>query len=144
MEGYAKLYNDIKTYLQQSEFVNVVTEGLGDEIDLSKQTIFPLSHLVINNADFQNNAVQFQFDLYCMDIVDISDSGVDNKHDVLNTQYNVLLRMYEDLRRGNLWTDNQVEVVTMNIESFEQAYENYLAGWKANIVLLIPNHMTIC
>ena len=143
MEGYAKLYNDLKTYLEANNFVNVVTEGLGDEIDLSKQTIFPLAHIVINNADFQLNAVQFQLDLYCMDIVDISDSGVDNRHNVFNTQYNVMLRLYEDLRRGSLWGD-KIEIVTMNIESFEQAYENYLAGWRANIVVLIPNHMTIC
>ncbi len=142
-EGYALVYTKLKETLNNNPLVNLVSEGLTDEIDLKKQTIFPLAHIVINSATFIDNAVEFQIDLYCMDIVDISDDGVDNKIDVMNTQYNILLRLYEDLRRGNLW-DDKLEISTMNITAFEQAYENYLAGWSASISVLIPNHMTIC
>ncbi len=142
-EGYALVYTKLKETLNNNPLVNLVSEGLTDEIDLKKQTIFPLAHIVINSATFIDNAVEFQIDLYCMDIVDISDDGVDNKIDVMNTQYNILLRLYEDLRRGNLW-DDKLEISTMNITAFEQAYENYLAGWSASINVLIPNHMTIC
>jgi len=142
-EGYALVYTKLKETLNNNPLVNLVTEGLTDEIDLGKQTIFPLAHIVINSASFQDNSVSFSLDIYCMDIVDISDDGVDNKIDVMNTQYNILLRLYEDLRRGNLW-DEKLEIVSMDITAFEQAYENYLAGWSASISVLIPNHMTIC
>ena len=143
MEGYSLVYHKLKETLEANVLVNLVTEGLGDEIDLSKQTIFPLSHIIISSAVPQGNSVQFSVEIYCMDIVDISDNGVNNRHSVLNTQYNILLRLYEDLRRGDLW-DDKLEIVSMNLDSFEQAYENYLAGWRASITLLIPNHMTIC
>lgn len=142
-EGYALVYTKLKETLNNNPLVNLVSEGLTDEIDLGKQTIFPLAHIVINSATFIDNAVEFQIDIYCMDIVDISDDGVDNKIDVMNTQYNILLRLYEDLRRGNLW-DDKLEISSMNVTAFEQAYENYLAGWSASISVLIPNHMTIC
>lgn len=142
-EGYALVYTKLKETLNNNPLVNLVSEGLTDEIDLGKQTIFPLAHIVINSATFIDNAVEFQIDIYCMDIVDISDDGVDNKIDVMNTQYNILLRLYEDLRRGNLW-DEKLEISSMNVTAFEQAYENYLAGWSASISVLIPNHMTIC
>ena len=142
-EGYALVYTKLKETLNNNPLVNLVSEGLTDEIDLGKQTIFPLAHIVINSATFIDNAVEFQIDLYCMDIVDISDDGVDNKIDVMNTQYNILLRLYEDLRRGNLW-DEKLEISSMSVTAFEQAYENYLAGWSASISVLIPNHMTIC
>ena len=142
-EGYALVYTKLKETLNNNPLVNLVTEGLTDEIDLGKQTIFPLAHIVISSASFQDNAVSFSLDIYCMDIVDISDDGVDNKIDVMNTQYNILLRLYEDLRRGNLW-DEKLEISSMDITAFEQAYENYLAGWSASISVLIPNHMTIC
>lgn len=143
MEGYSLVYNKIKETLEAMPFVSVVTEGLGDEIDLGKQTIFPLSHMVFVNASPQDNNVQFQLDIYCMDIVDISDNGENNRRDVYNTQYNVLLRLFEDLRRGSLW-DDKLEIVSMDMTPFEQAYENYVAGWRATVTLLIPNHMTIC
>ena len=142
-EGYALLYTKLIDNLSNNPLVNLVTEGLTDEIDLGKQTIFPLAHVVINSATFQNNAVSFQVDIYCMDIVDISDDGIDNKKDVMNTQYNILLRLYEYLRRGTLWNDD-IEIESMSVTAFEQAYENYLAGWSASLSILVPNHMTIC
>ena len=117
-EGYALVYTKLKETLNNNPLVNLVSEGLTDEIDLGKQTIFPLAHIVINSATFIDNAVEFQIDLYCMDIVDISDDGVDNKIDVMNTQYNILLRLYEDLRRGNLW-DEKLEISSMSVTAFE-------------------------
>ena len=143
MEGYSLLYNKLFEALDSMPFVNIVTEGLSDEIDLSKQTIFPLAHIVINTATPIDNAVTFNVTIYAMDIVDISDDGRNNKVDVMNTQYNVLLRLSEQLRRGNLWSD-KIEVETFSMIAFEQAYENFLAGWQSNMKLVIPNHMTIC
>ena len=143
MEGYSLLYNKLFEALDSMPFVNIVTEGLSDEIDLSKQTIFPLAHIVINTATPIDNAVTFNVTIYAMDIVDISDDGRNNKVDVMNTQYNVLLRLYEQLRRGNLWSD-KIEVETFSMIAFEQAYENFFDGWQSNMKLVIPNHMTIC
>jgi hypothetical protein len=144
MEGYNLLRDTIISELESIPFVNVVTDGLGDEIDLSKQTIFPLAHLVILSAQPSGNAVTCNFELYCLDIVDISDNGTtDNKHDVLNTQYNVGLRMYESLRRGHLW-EEKLEVSSWSMDLIEQAYENFLAGWKISASVLIPNHMSKC
>ena len=142
-EGYSLVYNTIKDTLEANPLVNKFGEGMGDEIDLSKQTLFPLSYMVMETATPDGNAVQFTFTLYAMDIVDISDSGINNKHSVMNTQYNVLLRLYEDLRRGDLW-DKKVQLVGFNMQAFEQAYSNLLAGWSASITLYVPNHMTIC
>ena len=142
-EGYSFLYNTVKATLEADPFVNSFGEGMGDEIDLSKQTIFPLHYMVIGGATPDNNAVQFTFTLYAMDVVDISESGVNNKHEVLNTQYNVLLRFYEEMRRGDLW-DNKLQIISFTMTAFEQAYANYLAGWSASVTVYIPNHMTIC
>lgn len=142
-EGYSLVYNTIKDYLEANPFVNEFGEGMGDEIDLSKQTIFPLSYAIFESATPDENAVQFTFTLYAMDIVDISDSGINNKHDVMNTQYNVLLRLYEDLRRGALY-DQKIQLVSFNMQAFEQRFANLLAGWSAQITLYVPNHMTIC
>ena len=142
-EGYSLVYNTIKEHMENNPLVNEFGEGMGDEIDLSKQTIFPLNYMVMETATPDGNAVQFTFTLYAMDIVDISDDGVNNKHSVMNTQYNVLLRLYEELRRGDLW-DNKIQLVGFHMQAFEQSYSNLLAGWSASISLYVPNHMTIC
>ena len=41
-EGYSLVYNTIKEHMENNPLVNEFGEGMGDEIDLSKQTIFPL------------------------------------------------------------------------------------------------------
>lgn len=143
MTGYYLVLDSLMAELDSSPFVSIVTEGLGDEIDLSKQTIFPLAHVNILSATPTDNIVDFSVDVYSMDIVDFSDNGKDNKVEVLNTQYNVILRLYESLRRGNLW-DQGVQVSSINIEFFEQAYDNYLAGARGSFTVTVPNHMSIC
>lgn len=143
MTGYYLVLDQLMAELKSYPFVNNVTEGLGDEIDLSKQTIFPLSHVNILSANPIDNIVEFSIDVYAMDIVDISDTDLDNKIEVLNTQYNVLLRLYESLRRGDLW-DRGIQLTSMNIEFFEQAYENYIAGCRGTLTIAVPNHMSIC
>lgn len=142
-DGYSFLYNNVKDHFNNDPFVNVFAEGQGDEIDLSKQTIFPLSYMTIETASPDENAVQITFNIYAMDIIDIKDDANDNKHDVMNTQYNVLLRFYEMLRRGGLY-DKKMQLVSMSMNAFEQRFANYLAGWSASVTVYIPNHMTIC
>lgn len=143
MTGYFLVLDKLTEELNSSPFVSIVTEGLGDEIDLSKQTIFPLSHINIISATPIDNIVEFNVDVYAMDIVDFSDNDIDNKIEVLNTMYNVILRLYESLRRGDLW-DSGLNEVSVSIEFFEQAYENYLAGARGSFIIQIPNHMSIC
>ena len=53
------LINKIKEALLEEPFVNTATDGNIFDVDLSKQTIFPLSHIMINNATHQGNVISF-------------------------------------------------------------------------------------
>ena len=86
-----------------------------------------------------------------MDIVDISKdetedifTGNDNELDVLNTHLAVLNRMYEFLRRGDLYDDKFQVTGNPTCEPFIDRFENKLAGWTMTFDVLIPNDMTIC
>jgi hypothetical protein len=46
-----RIIKEIKDVLLAEPFVNTVTEGDIFEIDLNKQTIFPLSHIIINQCN---------------------------------------------------------------------------------------------
>ena len=93
MVGFYSVIDNIKAELIASPFVNTVTEGSIFEVDLNKQTIFPLSHIMVNNVSIEQNVMRFNISVIAMDIVDISKSettdvfkGNDNEQDVLNTQ----------------------------------------------------------
>lgn len=151
MQGFYNITTTIREQLELDPFCKTVTYGDPYRVDLKKQTIFPLSHLVVNNATLENNVWRFNLSLMCMDIVDISkeeveDSfvGNDNEQDVLNTQLAVINRLLEVLRRGDVRTDLYHLDGNPTCEPFTERFENYLAGWVCTFDVLVPNQMTKC
>lgn len=150
MKGYYYVLDKLKTELESIPMVNTITQGSLDDIDNYKSTIFPLSHIVINNVSPENNILRFNVTIIAMDIVDFNKDetsdiflGNDNEIDVLNTQLTILVRMYEVLRRGELNDFLEVDGFP-SMEPFTERFENYLAGWTMTLDILIPNEMSIC
>ena len=151
MKGFYNLIDTIKTELETIPFVNTVSQGDIYEVDLAKQTIFPLSHIIVNNANFEDKIIRFNVSLICMDIVDINNEdsttvyiGNDNVQDVLNQQLIVCQRVYESAKRGNLYnTFFQVDGIA-SCEPFTERFENFLAGWTMTFDVIVQNEMSIC
>jgi len=136
------IINLIKTALLQEPFCNTVTEGDIFEVDLNKQTIFPLSHIILNNATHQGNVIQFNITILAMDIINQKDDS--NKVDIWNTQMLLLTRLMDRLNRGDLRTNNFELTGNPTFEPFTERFENDLAGWALTFDLLVRNGMTIC
>lgn len=151
MTGFYNLTQKLKDALLAEPFVNTVTEGSLDDIDLSKQTIFPLSHIIVNNVNIVNNVITFNVSILSMDIVDESKLettdnfvGNDNEQDVLNTQLAVITRVGSLLQRGTLYKDKYQVEGGIGCEPFVDRFENKLAGWAATFDVVIQNEMTTC
>jgi len=156
MEGnFYNITEKIRKQLQEDQFVNTVTYGDIFQVDLSKQTIFPLSHFQVVSATMQQNVWNFNISLLVMDILDKpkeyreSDDksifrGNNNEQDVWNTQLAVANRLLELLYRGDLYVDKFQLDGQPICEPFTDRFENELAGWEVSFNVLIPNDMTIC
>jgi len=150
MSTFYEITTKIKDQLQLDKFVNTVTMGDIFKVDLNKQTIFPLSHIIINNVSYQGAVLVYNVSILSMDIVDESKDkvtdifvGNDNEQDVLNTQMMVANRFIEVLRRGTLRNDFEL-IGNPNIEFFTERFENKLAGVTTTFDMAIANTMTIC
>jgi len=151
MKGFYQVTETIKEALLSDVNVNTVTTGDITRIDLGKQTMFPLSHLVINNVGNEDNVLRFSLSVLAMDIVDISKEevvdifvGNNNEQDVLNTQLAVLNKLVQVLRGGSLHQDLYQLDGTPNFEPFYDRFENEVAGWALTFDVLIPNDIEIC
>jgi len=151
MKGFYNVTEQLKTALAAEPFVNTVTFGSLDDVDLNKQTIFPLSHIIVNNTTVGTKTLTFNISILSMDIVDISKEattdifvGNDNEQDVLNTQLGLLTRIINILQRGDLYTNLYQIEGDVNCEPFVDRFENKLAGWTATFDVLVQNDMTIC
>ena len=151
IRGFYLLTDTIKDTLLDDVNVNTVTTGDLTEVDLSKQTIFPLSHMIVNSVTSSENTLTFNISILSMDIVDQSKEietdifvGNDNEQDVLNTQLGVLDRLMALLQRGDLYTEKYQVDADVTCEPFVDRFENKLAGWVATFDVQIQNDMTIC
>lgn len=149
--NYFDIIDKLKTHFTNDPLVNTVSQGDLFDVDLAKQTIFPLVHIIVNQASFEGNVVRYNISILAMDIVDISKEpdanrfdGNDNELFILNTQLQILARAYELLLRGDLYTDAFQVDGNPTCEPFTDRFENILAGWTMTLDVLIPNGMTIC
>ncbi len=151
MKGFYEVTDKLKTLLNAEPFVNTVTYGSIDDVDLDKQSIFPLSHIIVNNAVVGTKTTTFSISVLAMDIVDISNDevtdtfvGNDNEQDVLNTQLALLTRVINELQRGDSYTDKYQVQEDVTCEPFIDRFENKLAGWTATFSVMAVNDMTVC
>tara|TARA_R110000772_G_scaffold79900_4_gene170892 strand:+ start:67 stop:519 length:453 start_codon:yes stop_codon:yes gene_type:complete len=150
MSTFYKITTDFKDQLQLDTFVNTVSMGDIFKVDLNKQTIFPLSHIIVNNASYQGNVWNYNVSILCMDIVDESKEkttdiflGNDNEQDVLNTQMMVVNRFLEVLSRGAL--ANTYDLIgNPSLEFFTERFENKIAGVTVSFDVQMQNTMTKC
>lgn len=152
MKGFYEISQAIKNQLDADAFVNTVTIGDIFKIDLNKQTIFPLSHIMINSANYNGKTFNYNVSVLCMDIVDESKEattdlfrGNDNEQDVLHTQEMVARRLLEMLNRGDLYDDGfELSNGSASIEYFVDRFENKIAGVTMTFDVMTFNDMTIC
>lgn len=149
--AFYTILDTIKDKLLDDINVNTVTTGDITEIDLSKQTIFPLSHIIINSVTPQDQVLNFNITIMSMDIVDINKenktdifTGNNNEHDVLNSQLAVLNTLIVLLRGGTLYRDRYQLDGDPSCEPFYERFENQLAGWACTMNILIENNVSNC
>lgn len=151
MIGFYTAIDKLKTHFDGDALVNSVSEGDIFQVDLAKQTIFPLVHIMVNSCSFETNVLRFNISLIAMDLVDISKNentnvylGNDNTQDALNSTLAILNRAYDIMLHGSLAYDLFQIDGNPNCEPFTERFENLLSGWTMTFDVLVPNEMTIC
>jgi len=149
--NYFDIIDKLKSHFESDPMINTVTQGDIFDIDLNKMTIFPLCHIIVNTATFEENVIRYNISILAMDITDTSKKESPNKFDgndnelwVLNSMLAVQNRCYELLRRGTLYTEKFQIDGNPSCEPFTERFENKLGGFTMTFDVLIPNDMTIC
>lgn len=151
MTGYYTLVKALKDHFDSDALVNTVTNGDIFDIDIAKQTIFPLAHTMVTQAQFESNIQRFSVTIFVMDIVDsvkVEDDTKwetkDNTNDALNSTLQILNRAYQMLLHGDLHDLNYHVENVPTCEPFSERFENSLVGWAMTLDIICPNDMTIC
>ena len=152
MLAFMKDKNELESKEIKNKFnCNTVSTGDIYDVNLNKQDIFPLAHIIVNNVLQQEQTLTFNISIIAMDIVDQSKTetfdrfkGNNNEQDILNTQLSVLNKVIQVLRMGTLHQDKYQLDGSVNCEPFYDRFENQLAGWTATMDIMIYNDIKIC
>ena len=151
VRGYYQLTSTIEDQLLLDVNNNTVSIGDISDVNLNKQDIFPLAHIIVNSVSVEEQVLRFSITVLACDIVDQTKdrttdrfTGNTNEQDILNTQLAVLNRLIQRLRMGTLHQDMYQLEGNPSLEPFMDRFENQLAGWSASMDILIYNDIYIC
>jgi hypothetical protein len=149
--GFYVITDLIENLLIADEYINTVTYGDISDVDLNKQTIFPLGHLIVNNITSAEQTLTFNVSILSMDIVNVEKKattnwfrGNTNEQDVLNAQFKVLNKLIQKIRIGSLYREGYQVLGDVSFEPFTDRFENLLAGWAATFDIMINNDQQVC
>ena len=151
VRGFYQIIETLRDQLLDDQNVNTVTTGDISDVNLQKVDIFPLAHIIVNNATLGEQTITFNISILAMDIVDRNKRtgedvflGQNNLQDILNTQLAVLNKAIQILRKGDLYGDKYQLQADPNCEPFYDRFDNELAGWTATMDIAIYNDINIC
>ena len=149
--GFYLVVEEIKNELINNPSIKTMTFGDITDIDLGKQTIFPLAHMIIENVVHAEKTMQFSFTILTMEQIDTTKDyvndlflGNSNTHDILNTQLSVSNKLITRLRKGQMYEDGYQLVGDATCEPFFDRFENVLEGWATSFTVEIFNDLDYC
>ena len=152
MISYYTLTKGLYDHLITDEDITTCVIGALDDVDINKQTVFPLAHIFVGSATLKGGTVSYPVTISTMDLLDIKKDnpikgewkGQDNKQYILNT----MLAVHENLRtaldKGSFQSLGWELIGDYNCEAFEDRFENLLTGWSASLTIEIPNTVQNC
>jgi hypothetical protein len=149
--GFYLVTNVIKDELINNPSIKTCTFGDITDVDLQKQTMFPLAHVIIESVTHAEKTMQFTYTILTMEQIDSSKEYVNdlflgntNTHDILNTQLTVSNKLVTRLRKGQLNEDGYELVGDATCEPFFDRFDNLLAGWATTFTVEIFNDLNYC
>jgi hypothetical protein len=152
-KGVNALYNLIDSLneeLSSNPFINTVTFKRLTEVDLNKNTIFPLCNIVYNSVRHNENTLSFNFTIFNLDIVNISKEseigvyGNDNTFYILSNQLYVINRLLSRLKQSTIYKDGWELEGTPDSDVIDKEMENMLTGYQTDITINVPNDIAKC
>ena len=167
-----KTYNNVvNTLLRIGEYHNQIhTTSVGDifDIDLEKDTKFPLLHINPVNVTTGDSQLTYNFQIFIMDMVSEKEDwtknnasanfpklykALSNEQDVFNETLQICTDIIGMLRHSkwqSLEGTNDINASVyftqdqFTIEPFQERFDNLCCGWVFNIGVLVQNDFQTC
>ena len=161
-----KTYNNAINTLKElgAQHLQIATTTTGDiyDIDLEKNTLFPLLHINPVNVSTGQSQLTYNFQLFVMDAVSQKENwteanlqsanNLSNEQEVLSSCLQIcidiigMMRHSKWQRAGELDIDDPVYFTNGEFtnEPFTERFDNVLTGWVFSIGIVVQNDFQTC
>ena len=149
MTGYYKILETWTAELKAAGFRNV-TFGSIEDVDLNRQSIFPLAHIVPDTVNRDGKMTTYTFEILGMDLVDFNKDDYrdmpepthqpSNVQDVLNDILIRLSNAAQTFITGNNFDLLMQATGTQDYIPFMERFESLLAGFTFSITIQMPTN----
>jgi|31_taG_2_1085359.scaffolds.fasta_scaffold14366_3 hypothetical protein len=147
----SKLYDIIDKLKETGEAlpsIRTITFGNLEDVDIKRQTIFPLIHIVPGTATLNGSTISWAFQIHAMDLIDFNKDdlndmddpfhGTDNMQDVLSDMVQQLSIMVDKIKRGASFGTYEI-VGSQTMTPFFDKTGNSLAGYTLSVTINSPS-----
>jgi len=147
----SKLYDIIDKLKETGEAlpsIRTITFGNLEDVDIKRQTIFPLIHIVPGTATLNGSTISWAFQIHAMDLIDFNKDdlndmddpfhGTDNMQDVLSDMVQQLSIMVDKIKRGASFGTYEI-VGSQTMTPFFDKTGNPLAGYTLSVTINSPS-----
>jgi len=147
---YNNVVNTLKCLGEQHLEIKSTTTGDITDIDLEKNTLFPLYHINPVSVDVSMSQKTFNFQLFVMDIVD---ADGDAEQTVLSDTLQIITDIIAILKHGEILygydashgeEERYFVDDDFSIEPFTERFDNAVTGWIVDVGIIVESELNSC
>ena len=141
------LYEVFEEAFKLEPQLNTITFGDIFEVDLAKNSIYPIMHVSTDTASYDTGSLTYSFQIIVMDLVNKNEN---NEHDVLSDTLEVIGNIISHIRNSALVSEvddfrNTIRLQdSISCEPFTERFDNEVTGWTANISIEVEFNASAC
>lgn len=159
---YNNLVDTLKSLGAQHQQITTTTTGDIFDIDLSKNTLFPLMHINGVNVTTGPSTLTYNFQIFIMDLVSEksnwtqaniqSASKLSNEQEVLSDCLQICTDIISIFRHSQWQAQLSLDINAgvyfaegeFTIEPFSERFDNELTGWVFPLSIIVENDFQTC
>ena len=160
---YNNVIDTLKNLGEQHKVIQTTTTGDIYEIDLNKNTLYPLLHINPVNVQTGQSTLIYNFQIFIMDLVSekntwtssnyISASNLSNEQEVLSECLQICTDIIGMLRHS-VW-QSETNPIDINepimfgegeftLEPFNERFDQLVTGWVFTLPIIVQNDFQTC
>jgi hypothetical protein len=149
-----KTYNNtletLKCLGTQHKQIETVTTGDLFDVDLDANNLYPLMHVIIQDADVSMSEQKFNFRVLIMDLVE---PDLSNEDEVMSDTYQTMVDLIALLKHGEILysyaaaageEQRYFEDNDFTISPFTERFTSNVSGWVCDISIIVESVLDSC